>query len=46
MYAEIVAVLEGGYDLGKERNLGGSFDLIRDVGGVSTVFTMSMASPE
>ncbi|UBF29605.1 DUF1257 domain-containing protein [Kovacikia minuta CCNUW1] len=33
--ADIVAVLEGNYDLGWSLNMDGSFDLIADAGGVS-----------
>jgi len=33
--ADIVAVLEGGYDLGWSRNASGSFDLVADLWGVA-----------
>lgn len=33
--ADIVAVLEGGYDLGWSRSVDGSFDLIADLWGVA-----------
>lgn len=38
--AEIVAVLEGGYDLGWSRNADGSFDLIADLWGVARKHNM------
>lgn len=34
-HAEIVAVLEGDYDIGWSRNAAGSFDLIADLWGVA-----------
>ncbi|HCF28850.1 MAG TPA: hypothetical protein DEV81_16985 [Cyanobacteria bacterium UBA11049] len=33
--ADIVAVLEGGHDLGWKRNANGSFDMIADLSGVA-----------
>lgn len=39
--ADIVAVLEGGYDLGWSRNGDGSFDLIADLWGVARKHNMS-----
>jgi len=33
--ADVVAVLEGGYDLGRSRNADGSLDLITDLWGVA-----------
>ncbi len=39
--ADIVAVLEGGYDLGWSRNADGSFDLIADLWGVARKHDMA-----
>jgi len=39
--ADIVAVLEGGYDLGWSRNANGSLDLITDLWGVARKHDMS-----
>lgn len=39
--ADVVAVLEGGYDLGWSRNMDGSFDLIADLWGVARKHNMS-----
>ena len=40
VWADIVAVLEGGYDLGWSRNADGSFDLIADLWGVARKHNM------
>lgn len=39
--ADVVAVLEGGYDLGWSRNVDGSFDLIADLWGVAKKHNMA-----
>ncbi len=39
--ADLVAVLEGGYDLGWSRNVDGSLDLVADLWGVARKHDMS-----
>ena len=41
MHAEIVALLEGDYDLGWKYNIGDSLDLICDVGGMSELYNVN-----